>query len=399
MIAYFDCFSGISGDMTLGAFVDLGVPVEWLKAQVASLPLSGFDIKAETVFRNGIKANLVHVRVDEGQPRRDFHQIKTLIENSPLGDAVKDRGLAIFDRIAEAEAHVHNATKDHVHFHEVGGVDAIVDIIGAALCMDYLKIEKVTASRIPLGQGLTRSMHGVIPVPAPATLEILKDIPTYGTGIPFELVTPTGAAIVTTLAKGFGPMPEMATEKIGYGSGQRILEEHPNLLRIITGHPKTASAGQKKNCLTDTITIMETAIDDMNPEIFGFLMEKLLEAGALDVCWFPAYMKKCRPGTLVQVLCHEDRKELLAEIILTETTSIGLRFYEAGRYLLQREIITCTTSFGEVTAKCVTGLDGTKRVVPEYDACRTIAVQKDLPLTTVYHQILKETGTTETGSG
>ena len=275
MIAYFDCFSGISGDMTLGALVDLGLPVNWLKDQMASLPLAGFDITEETVSRNGIKARLIDVVVEAGQPRRDYHQIKTIIENCPFSDAVKELGLSIFDKIAEAEAHIHNSTKERVHFHEVGGVDAIVDVMGTALGVEYLKIDNVSASKIPLGQGLTKSMHGIIPVPAPATLEILKNVPTYGSGIPFEMVTPTGAAIIATLAESFGPMPEMRMNRIGYGSGQRILESQPNLLRVITGELEKDLPGQKKKSQKDTITIIETTIDDMNPEIFGYVMERL----------------------------------------------------------------------------------------------------------------------------
>ena len=387
MIAYFDCFSGISGDMTLGALVDLGLPVKWLKETISSLPLSGFDITEEIVTRNGIKARLIDVVVDEGQPRRDYQQIKNLIEECPFSDKVKKISLDIFDKIAEAEAHIHNSSKDHVHFHEVGGVDAIVDVMGTVLGMEYLKIDKIVASKIPMGQGLTKSMHGVIPVPAPATVEILKNVPTYGTDIPFELVTPTGAAIIASLADSFGPMPGMITKKVGYGSGQRVLESQPNLLRVITGNLDKDLPDQKKNCLKDTITIIETTIDDMNPEIFGYLMEQLQQAGALDVYWFPVYMKKNRPGTMVQVLSYDETKQALSEILLTETTSIGLRCYDANRYLLKREIVTLETSFGEIQAKQITGLDGKKRIVPEYEVCREIAMEKGIPIKAVYDVI------------
>ena len=389
MIAYFDCFSGISGDMTLGALVDLGVPVDWLKEQVALIPLTGFDITEETVARNGIKAKLIDVKVEEGQPRRDYHQIKELIENCPFSDNVKNLGLRIFDKIATAEAHIHNSSKEHVHFHEVGGLDAIVDVMGTALGIEFLKIDSVMASKIPLGQGLTKSMHGVIPVPAPATLEILKNVPTYGSGIPFEIVTPTGAAIITTLAESFGPMPEMMMGGIGYGSGQRVLESQPNLLRVVTGNPEKVLPGQKKNCQQDIITIIETSIDDMNPEIYGYLMERLQQAGALDVYWVPVYMKKNRPGTLVQVLCHPGNLEILSDIILSETTSIGLRYYDAGRYMLKRELIECDTPFGKVTVKQITGLDGSVRIVPEYEECRKIAQAKGLSIKGVYDAIDK----------
>ncbi|MBA3030701.1 MAG: nickel pincer cofactor biosynthesis protein LarC [Desulfobacteraceae bacterium] len=391
MIAYFDCFSGISGDMTLGALVDLGVPVKWLKETISGLPLQGFDMVEQTVSRNGISAKLVDVVVDEGQPIRDYHQIKTLIEKSPLSDRVKQTALNIFQKIAEAESLIHNAPIDKVHFHEVGGVDAIVDVCGAALGMEYLKIEQVVASKLPLGSGLTRSMHGVIPIPAPATLEILKHVPTYGSGIPFELVTPTGAGIIATLAGRFGKMPEMRIEKTGYGSGQRILESQPNLLRIILGSLEPAgSTRMDENCLEDDIVILETNIDDMNPEWFGFLMEQAQSAGALDVSWHPIQMKKNRPGTLVQMLCHAEQKTKMVEILLRETTSIGIRCYEAHRYMLKRETVILKTSYGDIQMKKITGLDGRTRLAPEYDVCRKIALEKNIPIKRVYDTLLKE---------
>ena len=390
MIAYFDCFSGISGDMTLGALVDLGVPVEFLKSSISRLPLTGFDIVENTVSRNGIRAKQIEVVVDENQPRRDYHQIKTLIEASPFEDNVKNTGLAIFQKIAEAEARIHNSPVERVHFHEVGGVDAIVDVIGTALGMAWLKIDAVSASRLPLGYGLTRSMHGIIPIPAPATLEILKNIPTYGSDVPFELVTPTGAGIVATLSRSFGTMPEMTVERTGYGSGQRILESRPNLLRIVLGHSPEDSVQAGANCLEDDVVVIETNIDDMNPEIFGYLMERLLQAGALDVCWFPVYMKKNRPGTMVQILCRKAEKKAIGEILFTETTSIGIRYHDAHRTILKREISQFESSYGMIRVKKVIEINGTTRLVPEYDECRKIAVQKNIPMRAVYERLLKE---------
>ena len=304
---------------------------------------------------------------------------------------MKQTALNIFQKIAEAESLIHNAPIDKVHFHEVGGVDAIVDVCGAALGMEYLKIEQVVASKLPLGSGLTRSMHGVIPIPAPATLEILKHVPTYGSGIPFELVTPTGAGIIATLAGRFGKMPEMTIEKTGYGSGQRILESQPNLLRIILGSLEPAgSTRMDENCLEDDIVILETNIDDMNPEWFGFLMEQAQSAGALDVSWHPIQMKKNRPGTLVQILCHAEQKTKMVEILLRETTSIGIRCYEAHRYMLKRETVILKTSYGDIQMKKITGLDGRTRLAPEYDVCRKIALEKNIPIKRVYHTLLKE---------
>ena len=390
MLAYFDCFSGISGDMTLGALVDLGVPAMMLKEEIAQMPLAGFDIEEKTVSRNGISAKKIDVIVDEGQPRRDYIQIKSLIEESRLKSTVKETSLKILDLIADAESKIHGSPKEKVHFHEVGGVDAIVDIVGTALGMDYLNIDKVVASKIPLGTGFTKSMHGIIPVPSPATLSILQGVPTYGSGIESELVTPTGAAIIRALAHAYKPMPEMLVEKIGYGSGTRIFESQPNLLRVAIGKPVEERPVISNNLIEDDVVVVETNIDDMNPEIFGFLMDKLLAAGALDVCWVPAQMKKCRPGTLVQVLCHENIKDDIIKTVLTETTSLGVRVGLAHRYMLKREIIEIETSFGKINVKRITGLDGRTHMVPEYEVCRKIALDHNLPIKVVYTNLLYE---------
>ena len=258
MIAYFDCFSGISGDMTLGAFIDLGVPVKWLKESLEKIPLSGFDLSVATVSRNGIQAKRVDVRVVDDVKSRDYAEIISIIENSYLSLNIKQKSLDIFEKIADAESAIHGCPKENVHFHEVGGVDALVDIVGTALCVDYLGISRVVSSMIPLGRGFVSCQHGTLPVPAPATLGILKGVPVYGTQIPQELVTPTGAAIIVALAESFEEIPEMIIDKAGYGAGKRELEPMPNLLRIITGK---AFTHQK-----DTITVVETCIDDMNPE-------------------------------------------------------------------------------------------------------------------------------------
>jgi hypothetical protein len=284
----------------------------------------------------------------------------------------------MFEKLAAAESKIHGCPKHHVHFHEVGGVDAIVDIVGTALCVDYLKVETVFVSKVPLGTGFVHCAHGVLPVPAPATAEILKDIPVYGTDIPCELVTPTGAAIITTLASSFGPMPGMRISQTGWGAGSRDLDRIPNLLRIFLGEP----AG-----LSDTVSVIETTIDDMNPEVFGFLMERLFEDGALDVCLIPVFMKKNRPGTLLQVLCGHHVKEALISRILTETTTLGVRCFEAQRRILKRESVRLETEFGEVTAKKIHSPDGRTRIVPEYDVCRRIARDRNIPIRTVYDKI------------
>ncbi len=387
MLAYFDCFSGISGDMTLGALTDLGVSVEWLKQTISQMPLAGFDIIKKSVSRNGIHAKLIEVIVDEDQPRRDYLEIRTLIEKSPFSNQVKQMSLDILERIAKAESQVHDCPKDRVHFHEVGGVDAIVDIVGTALCIEYLKIDQVVASKIPNGCGFTKSMHGTIPIPAPATLSILKGIPTYGTGIPVELVTPTGAAIIAALARSFGPMPEMIPEQIGYGAGQRILKSQPNLLRVVLGTAREHS-GQHTNLIEEDIVVIETNIDDMNAEWFGFLMERLQTAGVLDICWIPVYMKKNRPGTMVQILCHKSRKDTVIKILLTETTSLGVRTYEAHRYMLDRKAIQIDTIYGKMMAKEVKGIDGSLRIVPEYEDCKRVANEQNIAIRDVYDAVM-----------
>lgn len=389
MIAYFDCFSGISGDMTLGAFFDLGVPVEWLKDRLETLPLTGFEVLVETVSRNGIQAKSVEVRVKDDTTSRHYEDITSIIEKSPLSPEVKQRSLDIFERIADAEALIHGCPREKVHFHEVGGIDALVDIVGTALCVDYLEIDSVIASPIPVGRGFVTCQHGILPVPAPATLAILKGVPIYGTKIPHELVTPTGAAIIATLAESFEEMPDMIIEKIGYGAGKRELESQPNLLRIILGTKITNSEKRIGEYQTDQIVILETCIDDMNPEVFGFMMERLFEKGALDVYWIPIFMKKNRPATMVQVLCPEDCREVLMACILSESSSLGVRYYHAKRRMLGRERIMVKTVYGEIAVKRIAELDGSLRIVPEYEICKKIALEKNLPIRVVYDTILK----------
>ena len=390
MLAYFDCFSGISGDMTLGALVDLGVPVKWLIDQLRRLPLENFDIKVASAQRNGIHAKLVDVKTFDDRTAKNYSQIRRLIENSPLTDSVKSTSLQIFQKLAEAEARIHSCSIETVHFHEVGGIDAIVDIVGTALGLEYLAIKKIVASPIPLGKGFVTCSHGKLPVPVPATLGILKGVPVYGTTIPHELVTPTGAAIIAAAAQGFDAMPDMVIKKIGYGAGQRDLADRPNLLRIILGNEPQTATGLSEGLLEDRIEIIETSIDDMNPELFGHLMDRLFEDGALDVCWIPIYMKKNRPATMLQVLCKHDRRDVLIHRILSETTTLGVRYYESGRRLLWRDQLEIETSYGEITVKRVKDPQGNIRIIPEYEVCQKIARQQDIPLRIVYDTVARE---------
>jgi len=389
MLAYFDCFAGISGDMTLGAFISLGVPVKWLGDEIRKIQLPDLELSVEPVFRNGITAQSVHVRVEDEASPRDYRQIKILINKSTLSERVKGLSLAIFEKIALAEARIHGCAMDKVHFHEVGGIDAIVDIAGTAISVEYLNIDKIISSKIALGKGFLTCRHGTLPVPAPATLAILENVPVYGSGINHELVTPTGAAIVATLAEAFEDMPDMTIAKIGYGAGKRELKEMPNVLRVITGHLDSLEPGRPTGPRYETIGVVETCVDDMNPELLGFMMERLYEDGALEVYLIPIYMKKNRPGTMVQILCRPEQKDVFIERILSETTSLGVRFYNTQRLALFRESIRLDTPFGEIQVKRIRDLSGVVRIVPEYEVCRKIAIEKKVPLRKVYETIIK----------
>lgn len=386
MLAYFDCFSGISGDMTLGALIDLGMPVNWLKNALDSVPLKGFDLSVASVSRKGISAKSVQIQINDNSESRSYSEIVSLIEKSHLSGRVKEMSLEIFDKLAVAEAGIHDCPKEEVHFHELGGIDALVDIIGTALGVENLGITRVIASSLPLGTGISSCRHGPLPVPAPATLAILKGVPVYGTQVAAELVTPTGAAIIVTLAESFETIPDMIVEKIGYGAGKRDLDSRPNLLRIITGNLDE----HKTDHQNDRVVMVETSIDNMNPEFFGFIMERLFEDGALDVYWIPVFMKKNRPGTVVQVLCPRNRRGAVINRILTETTSLGVRYYDVERTRLFREYINVKTSYGLLQVKRIKDLDGNIRIMPEYEICRKIALEKNIPIRIVYDTIAKE---------
>lgn len=376
-IAYFDCFSGISGDMVLAALIDHGVEVDWLKNMIRTHVTDEAEIRVTMESRKGIRAARVHVDIGRTRPR-NYAAIRDLIRGSGLPEKVMGRSLAIFEKIAVAESRIHGCDIDDVHFHELGGVDALVDIVGAALCMDILGFEHARASRLPLGSGFVTCEHGTLPVPAPATAEILKGVPVRGTDIPFELVTPTGAAIITVLADSFGSLPDMAMARISYGAGARDFENIPNLLRVISG--ETEHPGR-------TVIMVETGIDDMNPEIFGYVMERLFGLGVLDVCLVPIYMKKNRPGTLLQVLCHLHQRDAVIAMILAETTTLGVRYYPVERQVLARESIEIDSAFGRVAAKKIHMPDGTTRIVPEYESCREIALREQLPIRIIYERI------------
>ncbi len=384
LTAYFDCFSGISGDMTLGALVDLGVPVEWLEENLRKLPLFGFELTAGTLNKGGIQAADVRVEVKDTETSRNYAVIKDLIENSDLNDRVKALSAEMFRRIGTAEAKVHGCELEKVHFHEVGGIDAIVDIVGTALGIDYLGIERVISAHVPVGGGTVTCSHGELPVPAPATCEILENVPVYGGG-ETELTTPTGAAIIKTLAAEFGPLPEMKILKAGYGCGKRETSGRPNLLRILVGD----AVAPGELFAHDHITVVEANIDDMNPEVCGYVMDKLFTDGALDVVLMPVFMKKNRPGTVLQVLCANENKDSIINRILSETSSIGLRYYPVERCLLAREEIIIDTLWGKMAVKKVQRPGGKTEVVPEYEDCCRVADENGIPIREVYDTLTK----------
>jgi len=396
-IAYFQCFAGISGDMVLGALIDAGLDIAQLQSDLDKLPLSGYKLQIEKVKKQGIGATKVHVVIDEEHVHRHLHDIKNIINESSLPKIVKEKSIQVFTRLAEAEAKVHQSTIEHVHFHEVGAKDAIIDIVGAVIGLWRLGIEEVYSSAVHTGTGFTQSAHGTIPIPVPATLELLQGCPIYSQGIQKELVTPTGAAILTTYCKKFGNMPHMQITHTGYGAGDRDLEI-PNLLRLSIG-VKGDEGGSHGHCrfggageVHQGHAVMIVAnIDDMNPEFYDYLMAKFLKAGAMDVFLQKIQMKKNRPAIMLNLLVHAHQVEEFCQQIFAETTSIGVRTYPVNKYMLPYEIITVETKFGPVPVKVARYQDIVRNVAPEYEVCRRIAEQHNKPLKVIYDLVKQET--------
>jgi len=391
-LAYFDCFSGISGDMTLGALVDAGFAVEHLRAELRGLQVPGWELTAEKVWKNGMAATSVRVVTEDQSKHRSLSTILKILEKSQLASVVRERAAAIFQKLGEAEARVHDVPLEKIHFHEVGAVDAIVDIVGACIGFQALGIEKFACSPLNVGGGTAKMAHGVLPVPAPATANLLHGRPTYSNGVQRELVTPTGAAIVATLCDAFGPQPGMIVSAIGYGAGMADLEGQPNVLRIMVGEEVGDRRGKEEGAqagvpvlpgFDEEIAVIEANLDDMNPQIYGYFLEKALGAGALDVYTTPVQMKKNRPGTLLTVLCKPGDTNALMELIFAETTTFGVRTYRAQRRVLPREWVNVQTEFGEVRVK-VSRVNGrVLHVAPEFEDCRKLAAEKDVPLQSV----------------
>ncbi len=377
-IAYFDCFAGASGDMILGSLIDAGLSLEQLRNELAKLHLTHYDLETKKVTKRGLGGSQVIVNIDEDHhhhQHRHLHDIKKIIQNSELNEYIKRRSIEIFTKLAEAEARVHRTTVEEIHFHEVGAMDAIIDVVGSVAGLSALGVEKVSCSSLHVGTGTIECAHGTLPVPAPATAELIKGKPVYSTGVVGELLTPTGAAILTTLASDFGPMPLMNVEKIGYGAGTSD-PAIPNLLRLIVGQ----SSVEVPNYDLERVAVAETNIDDMNPQIYDYLMQKMLDMGALDVFLVPMHMKKNRPGTLVTVICHPERINEFAGFLMRETTTIGLRWRIDNRIKARRSIREVQTKYGPVKVKVAEVSGGTLNATPEYEDCKRLALEKEIPL-------------------
>jgi len=421
-IAYLECFSGISGDMFLGALVDAGVPARVLENTVAALGI-GARLEISRVVRSGISATKVDVWVDgeKDLPREEYwakqdvkgagskshhdrhghdhgtqedhgHQhehahglteIRERIEKSAISDPAKRMAISIFEALGAAEAKIHDTPIESVHFHEVGAVDAMVDIVCAAVGAEALRVDEIVCSPLNVGGGTVKCAHGTLPVPAPATVELLKDAPVYSSGVQAELVTPTGAAIVRTLARRFAVFPEMKIEKSGYGAGSREFPGHPNVVRLTVGEAASALAA---NTASQTVTVLQANLDDLNPQVFGYVMDRLLEEGALDAFAMPVQMKKSRPGTLLTVLCKPEDAQKLTQLIFTETTTLGVRRRDEIRQALTRRWENVHTQWGDVRMK-IASMNGTvTNYAPEYEDCRRLAAEHHVPLKKVMQE-------------
>jgi uncharacterized protein (TIGR00299 family) protein len=405
-VLYLDAFSGISGDMVIGAFLDAGLPMDGLRAALGSLALD-CAVDSERVLRAGVSATRFVVRADEknndhvgshvhphpssqhhrahgpapdhgqndeddaghdadGHVHRSVAEIATLIDRSALSPAGRSRAKGMFQRLAEAEARIHQMPVEQVHLHEVGALDSIVDVVGAVWAMEWAEVDRIVCSPLNVGGGMVRSAHGLFPVPAPATLALLGDAPIYSGAVQKELVTPTGALVATTYAEAFGPIPAMSIERIGYGAGRRDNPGTPNVLRILIGRERNRAA-------TERVAVIECEIDDMNPQLFGTTMERLYAAGALEVFYVPVQMKKNRPGTLLTVIAKPEQRLALADVIFRETTTIGLRHHEVDRECLEREIVTVETPLGPVRFKLARHGGRVVNAVPEFEDCASLS--------------------------
>lgn len=402
-VLYFDCFSGIAGDMILGAFLDAGLPMESLRAALGSLAIDGYEVGAERVLRAGVASTRFvleegygsrhapdhdHHHAHGGHAHRTLAEIHALIDRSALSDRGRARAHELFTRLAEAEARIHQMPVEQVHLHEVGELDSIIDIVGAVFALEWANVDRVVCSPLNVGGGMVESAHGRFPVPAPATLALLGSAPIYGGAVQKELVTPTGALVATSYASSFGPVPLLRVERVGYGAGARDNPGSPNVLRIIIGDDATDAAG-------DRVAVLECEIDDMSPQLFGAAMERLYGAGALEVFYVPVQMKKNRPGTLITVICAPEKRAALADVVFRETTTIGLRHYEVERECLRRELVLVETALGRVRIKVAWRNGRVVNAVPEYEDCAALATAHDVAVKDVQALAIQAYGARE----
>ena len=393
-ILYFDCFAGAAGDMILGALLDAGLPFDALERALGSLAVEGWDISVDRVVKTGITATKfrvhehAHAHHEHAHPHQHEHghrslqEINAAIDRSSLSDAGKARAIKMFGRLGEVEAKIHNTPIERVHLHEVGAPDSIIDIVGAVFALEWFKADRIVVSPINVGGGMVKSAHGVFPVPAPATLSLVTGVPVYSSGIQQELLTPTGALILTEYASSFGPVPAMKIEKIGYGAGDRELKETPNVVRVLVGDADVQE--RKTSGLQDhgghRVVVLECEIDDMNPQIFGVLMEKLYAAGALEVFYSAVQMKKNRPGTLMTIVCNPDARNVMTEIVFRESTTIGIRHQELSRECLDREMVTVATSLGPIRFKVARRDGRVLNAQPEFEDLAKLSAERGIPV-------------------
>jgi pyridinium-3,5-bisthiocarboxylic acid mononucleotide nickel chelatase len=385
-IAYFDCFSGASGDMILGALIDAGLSPRLLRRELNKLRIPTVYLRVKKVLRGGISATRVVVEgKNEKRSHRSLEELLRIVGRSSLDVEIKEKSKEIFQRIATVEAKIHQKPVNKIHFHEIGGLDSVVDIVGAVWGIRQMGIEEVHVSKVNVGSGFVECEHGILPVPAPATLALMKGKPIYSSGIEKELLTPTGAAILATVGSQFGPMPTMKVEAMGYGAGRDDLL-HPNLLRLVLGD-RIMSSGKEK------VMVIETNIDDMNPQFYDYVMERLLSMQVQDVFLTPVLMKKNRPATLVTVICPSEKMSSVAEFLLRETTTLGLRWHEEERATAQREILTLPTKHGKIRFKLARWEGKPVNLAPEYEDCKKLALTKKVPLKEVFEEAKKEATT------
>ena len=387
-IAYFDCFSGISGDMFVGALLDAGLKIEILEKELNKLNLSGYHLEVNKVLKKGISASQFKVKIQEKGVERRFKDILNILEESKLDQEIKNEVKKIFFKIAEAESKIHQEDIEKIHFHEIGGLDSIMDISSAVIGIKALEIKEIYSSPLPLGQGLVQCAHGILPLPAPATLELLKNIPTYGGGMESEMVTPTGAAIISTLTKDFGERPLMKIEKIGYGAGEREFSI-PNLLRVSIGEKILSDRDLMDGYVHDEALLIETNIDDMNPEFYDYIMDKLFSQGALDVFLTPIQMKKNRPAQMLSIIVYEQNLKEILEVLFSESTTLGVRIKEVKRLKLTQANFIAETKYGKIKVKVGIFKEDIKTIAPEYQDCQKIAQQYQVPLKEIYEEAKK----------